>query len=80
MVVFETANYDLLATGQVVQGTRIAAVRALAYLVGVVVLVLVWQRGLAAAIWVFAAVHAAAAEQPAGHERDDRQDDQPGEE
>ena len=40
--------------------------RALAYLVGVVVLILVWQRGLAAAIWVFAAVHAAAAAVIAG--------------
>ncbi len=61
MVLYETANYDLLAAGRVVVGTFMAAVRALAMLVAMALLVLVAARGIEAAVAAFAAAHLLAA-------------------
>jgi O-antigen/teichoic acid export membrane protein len=61
LLVFETANYDLLAAGEVVTGTRVGSLRALAHLAGVGVLLALARLDLTLAVWSLAAVHGAAA-------------------
>jgi len=54
---YETANYDLLAAGAVVVGTRVAALRALVLLFAMGTLLAASRLDLAAAICSFAVVH-----------------------
>lgn len=61
LLVFETANYDLLACGEVVFGTRTAALRALAHLTAIGLLLGMAQLDLAAAIWSLVGVYSGAA-------------------
>jgi len=61
MLVFETANYDLLALGQVVVGARTASLRALVHLAAVALLLTLSRLDLTLAIWSFCLVHLVAA-------------------
>lgn len=61
LLAFETANYDLLAAGQIVIGSRTSALRSLVHLVAVCALLLWLELGLAAAIWSMTLVYLAAA-------------------
>jgi O-antigen/teichoic acid export membrane protein len=61
IVAYETANYDLLATGRVVIGSLTAGLRALVLATATALLVLVAGAGVDAALLAFAAVHLAAA-------------------
>ncbi len=61
LIVYETANYDLLASGRVVVGTFTAAGRALGLLMAMILVLLVWQQGIAAAIMAFAGAQVLAA-------------------
>ncbi len=61
LLVFETANYDLLARGEVVAGTRTAAWRAGAHLAVVLALLAAARLDLGGALWTLAAVYLAAA-------------------
>ncbi len=61
LIAFETANYALLASGEVVTGSRTSALRALAHLGAIVVLLAAGRLDLAAAIWALTAVYLLAA-------------------
>ncbi len=61
LLLFETANYDLLATGRVVQGTRVAAIRALTHLGAMGLLLGLARLDLTGALLAFAGVHGLAA-------------------
>ena len=56
MLVFETANYDLLALGQVVVGARTASLRALVHMAAVALLLTLSHLDLTLAIWSFCLV------------------------
>jgi O-antigen/teichoic acid export membrane protein len=57
LLVFETANYDLLACGDVVAGTRVGAWRALAHLLVVALLLTAGTLELDKAIWSMVLVY-----------------------
>lgn len=59
-VAYETANYDLLSAGRVVLGTFTASGRAVIMLLAMLLLLLVWQGGLVAAVLALAGAHALA--------------------
>jgi len=61
LLLFETANYDLLAAGRVVLGTRVAAVRALFHLGAMGLLLVLARLDLTLALLTFALVHGLAA-------------------
>jgi O-antigen/teichoic acid export membrane protein len=61
LLAFETANYDLLACGEVVTGSRTSALRSLVHLIAVCGLLLWLRLDLAAAIWSMTLVYLAAA-------------------
>jgi len=61
LLLFETANYDLLAAGRVVLGTRVAAIRALFHLGTMGLLLVLARLDLTLALLTFAMVHSVAA-------------------
>lgn len=61
MIAHETANYDLLAGGRVVLGTRTASLRATALLLAMAGLLLALSGGIGAAFAAFAVSHGLAA-------------------
>ena len=61
MLVFETANYSLLAAGRVVQGTAVAAIRTLALMVILGTILVLGRLQFAVAFLVFAVLQIATA-------------------
>ncbi len=57
LVVYETANYDLLAAGRVVLGTVTASGRALLLLAAMMMLLFVWSHGIVAVVLALVGAH-----------------------